>query len=108
MAFSRVIFISIYSQLKHIILLETIDVEVVRDRSHWFKVQMKELGYNEGINMALIVLIAKENSQLAKSLLKDALEKRKLDLVVSNATLASKAGDWGGTARTGKRKYHFQ
>ncbi len=77
-------------ELKHIILIETMDVKVVRDRSHWFKVQMKELGYNEGINMELIVLKAKGNFQLAETLLKEALEKRKPDLVVSNATLASK------------------
>lgn len=77
-------------ELKHIILLETMDVKVVRDRSHWFKVQMKELGYNDGVNMELIVLKAKGNFQLAETLLKEALEKRKPDLVVSNATLASK------------------
>ncbi len=78
-------------KLKYIILLETMDVKVVIDRSHWLQVQMKELGYNEGINMELIVLKAKGNYQLAESLLKDALEKGEPDLVLSNATLASQA-----------------
>lgn len=77
------------TELKHIILLETMNVKVVSDRSHWFQVQMKELGYNEGINMRLIVLKAKGNAHLAESLLKDALERKKPDLVLSNATLAS-------------------
>lgn len=78
-------------KLKTIVLLETMDVKAVRDRSHWFQVQMKDLGYEEGINMELIILKAKGNYQLAESLLKDALEKRKPDLVLSNATLASQA-----------------
>ncbi len=78
-------------KFKTIILLETMDVKVVIDRSHWFQVQMKELGYKEGINMELIILKAKGNYPLAESLLKNVLEKRKPDLVLSNATLASQA-----------------
>jgi len=77
------------SQSKYIILLETMDVKEVTDRSHWLQVQMKELGYDEGINMELVVLKAKGNYQLAESLLKNAIKKRKPDLVLSNATLAS-------------------
>ena len=83
--------LGVTGKLKYIILLETMDVKVVRDRSHWFQVQMKDLGYKEGINMELIVLKAKGNYQLAESLLKDALDKGKPDLVLSNATLASQA-----------------
>ncbi len=83
--------LGVAGKLKYIILLETMDVKVVRDRSHWFQVQMKDLGYKEGINMELIVLKAKGNYQLAESLLKDALDKGKPDLVLSNATLASQA-----------------
>ena len=80
------------AELKQIILLETMDVKVIRDRSHWFKVQMKELGYIEGVNMELIVLKANGRPELAESLLKASLKKRKPDLVVTNATLASQAG----------------
>jgi PAS domain S-box-containing protein len=65
------------------------DVEAIRDRSYWFQVHMKELGYEDGSNMELIVLKAKGNYQLAESLLKDAVKKRNPDLVVSNATMAS-------------------
>ena len=77
------------NKLKYIILLETMDVKEVVERSKWFQVQMKELGYDEGINMELVILKAKGNYQLAESLLKNAIEKRKPDLILSNATLAS-------------------
>ena len=80
-----------FRTLKRIILLETMDVKVVRDRSHWFQVQMKDLGYSEGLNMELTILKANGRSQLAESLLNKALLKNEIDLVVTNATLASKA-----------------
>lgn len=67
-------------------------VKVVLDRSHWFRIQMKELGYHEGLNMELTILKANGNFSLAESLLKAALEEKQPDLVMTNATLASKAG----------------
>lgn len=79
------------NDFNRILLLETMDVKVVTDRSHWLLLQLKELGYREGINMKLTVLKAKGNYQLAESLLKEYLEKNNPDLVISNATLASKA-----------------
>ena len=80
-------------KLKYIILLETMDVKEVIDRSNWFQVQMKELGYEEGINIELVVLKAKGSYQLAESLLKNAIRIRKPDLVVTNATLASQTAN---------------
>ncbi len=74
---------------KRIILLETMDVKVVRDRSYWFTVQLMNLGYREGVNMELLVLKANGSAERAESLLQEALEKDTPDLVVSNATLAS-------------------
>lgn len=76
---------------KQILLLETMDVQVVRDRSHWIKVQLAELGYIQGSNLDLITLKAGGNSERAEFLLKNALKKSKPDLVVTNATLASKS-----------------
>ena len=67
------------------------DVKVVNDRSHWFTVQLHDLGYREGVNMELLVLKANGSAERAESLLQEALEKDPPDLVVSNATLASKA-----------------
>ena len=52
------------AELKQIILLETMDVKVVRDRSHWFQIQMKELGYIEGvttINSQVVLVIVLGN-----------------------------------------------
>jgi len=66
-------------------------VEAILDRSHWFQVYIKGLGDENGVNMELIILKAKGNYQLAESLLKDAITKRKIDLVITNATMASQA-----------------
>ena len=76
---------------KRIILLESMDVKVVRERSYWFAVQLRDLGYREGVNMELLVLKANGSAERAESLLQEALEKGSPDLVVSNATLASVA-----------------
>lgn len=78
--------------LKQIILLETMPVKVVIDRSYWFQVQMKELGYHEGVNMNLTILEANGSYSTAESLLKNALKKVQPDLVMTSATLASQAG----------------
>lgn len=83
--------LSMGKDFKRIILLETMDVKVVRDRSHWLKVQLKDLGYREGVNMELLVLKANGSAEHAEALLQEALDKDTPDLVVSNATLASKA-----------------
>lgn len=83
--------VSLAQDLKRIVLLETMDVKVVRDRSHWFRVQMKDLGYIEGVNMMLTVLKASGSYARAESLLKAHLSKNHVDLVVTNATLASQA-----------------
>ncbi len=77
--------------LKRILLVETMPVKVVIDRSHWLQVQLKELGYREGVNMELTVLKANGSYELADSLIKAALKKNKPDIVLTNATLASKA-----------------
>lgn len=76
-------------KLKYIVLLETMDVKEVVDRTYWFQVKMEELGYNQGINMDLVVLKAEGSYQLAESILRTAIAKKKPDLVVTNATLAS-------------------
>jgi len=72
-----------------IILLETMDVDVVTDRSHWFKVQLEELGYIQGRTLELTTLKAGGSLERAEILLKNALKNSKPDLVVTNATLAS-------------------
>lgn len=77
--------------LKRILLVETMPVKVVIDRSQWLKIQLKELGYREGVNMELTVLKANGSYELAESLIKAALNKNKPDIVLTNATLASKA-----------------
>ncbi len=83
--------LSVENDVKRIILLETMDVKVVNDRSHWFTVQLNDLGYREGVNMELIVLKAEGSAERAELLLQEALKKSTPDLVVTNATLASMA-----------------
>lgn len=75
---------------KRIILLETISVPIVLDHTKWFLKQMGELGYEDGKTMELVLLRAEGDSQKAEALLQKSLKQGPVDLVVSNATLASK------------------
>jgi len=79
-------------EIKRIVLLETMPVKVVLDHTHWFKTQMRDLGYREGVNMELTVLNATGVQERADSLLEEALANNKPNLLVTNATMASKAG----------------
>ncbi len=75
---------------KRIILLETISVPVVLEHTRWFRTEMAEMGYEEGKTLDLTILKAEGDAQKAEALLKESLKQNPPDLVVSNATLASK------------------
>ncbi|MDM8517008.1 ABC transporter substrate binding protein [Desulfobacterales bacterium HSG16] len=77
--------------IKRIILMETMPVPAVLEHSRWFQVQLKELGYENGKNMDLVVLKANGDRKLAETLLSAELAKGDLDIVVTIATLASQA-----------------
>lgn len=77
------------TEVKHLVLLETMPVPVVLQHTYWFKVKMKELGYIEGNNFNLKILKANGDRNRARILLKEALADQIPDAVVTNATLAS-------------------
>ncbi len=76
---------------KRIIVIETMPVPVVLEHSSWFMDEMATLGYVAGQNTVFEVIKARGDKQLALSLLKEAMEEGKPDVVVTFATLASQA-----------------
>ena len=77
------------NEMKRVIILETMLVKAVLDHTHWFVTQLKEMGYEEGKNLDLIILKAEGDRGRAVSLLENAMAEGRPDLVVTNATLAS-------------------
>ena len=74
---------------KHIILIETMPVPAVLEHSRWFRVHLKEMGYEEGKNLKLTILKPNGDRTLAEKLLSDELSKGNPNLVVTIATIAS-------------------
>ena len=76
---------------KRIIMIETMPVPVVLEHSRWFVKGMKDLGYENGKNVEIVILKAEGDRNRAITLLNKALSQGKPDLVVTFATLASQA-----------------
>jgi putative ABC transport system substrate-binding protein len=76
---------------KRIILLETMPVPAVLEHSKWLIHHLSEIGYRAGETVDLEVLQANGDAEQAETLLRKAINKKNPDLVVSNATLATKA-----------------
>ncbi|WP_156176715.1 ABC transporter substrate-binding protein [Kiloniella spongiae] len=77
--------------LKRIIVLETMAVPVLQDATKWFRQGMSDLGYTEGSNVEYVILNAEGNIDKAHSLLEAELNNQKPDMVMSVATLATRA-----------------
>lgn len=75
--------------VKRVILMETMPVSSVLEHSKWFQIQLKEMGYEKGKNLSLIILKANGDRALAEKLLSAELNKGDPNLVVTIATLAS-------------------
>ncbi len=75
---------------KRIVILETMPVTSVLENTKWFLVYLKEMGYKDGLNIDIEILKAEGDFTLAERLLKNALSKGRPDLLVTNATLATK------------------
>jgi putative ABC transport system substrate-binding protein len=73
-----------------VILLETMTMPLVQEHSEWFIKQMSAMGYEQGKNFMLIRLNGDGSTEKINTLLEDTLKKNQPDLVVTNATLASK------------------
>lgn len=76
----------------NILVLETLTLPIVQNSTKSFKERLAELGFEDGKNgVRFTTLNAEGNQKKATSLLVDALQKEKPDLVVTVATLASRA-----------------
>ncbi|MET0047717.1 MAG: ABC transporter substrate binding protein [Sedimenticola sp.] len=81
--------VALADEAKRVILLETMQVPVVRENSRWFIRQMEELGYIQGENLVLHVIDMEGDKGKGEQLLGAALAAGKPDLVLTSATLAS-------------------
>lgn len=79
------------SESARIVLLETMPVPVVLEHSKWFISELEALGYQVGKNLDLVLLQANGDKSRAIHLLKETVEKKRPDVVVTNATLATQA-----------------
>tara|TARA_E500000318_G_scaffold53745_1_gene50010 strand:- start:3105 stop:4172 length:1068 start_codon:yes stop_codon:yes gene_type:complete len=77
---------------KRVVILQTLSSPFLQKSTIWFRAEMTRLGYKDGTNISYTVLDAKGDYGLAKSLLTAAIDKSPPDLVVTVATLATRAG----------------
>lgn len=77
---------------KRIVILETMTLPLVQQGSEWFREGMAQAGHVEGQNVEFLVLNADGNLDRARQLLKQELDNQVPDMVVTVATLASRAG----------------
>jgi len=86
-----IVLVSVVSatDIKRVVLIETMPVPAVLEHSKWFQTQLQEMGYKEGENLSLSILKANGDRDLAEQLLSAELTKGNPDLVVTIATLAS-------------------
>lgn len=73
---------------KRIVLLETFDVPIVLEHSRYFFEAMKKMGYPR---QSIRVLKAQGDFSAAQRLLKEAIQRKRPDVIVANATLAAEA-----------------
>jgi putative tryptophan/tyrosine transport system substrate-binding protein len=79
------------AESKRVIIIDTMPVPVVLEHRRWFVTYLNKLGYIEGESLDLKVIQANGDVKLAETLLIKTINQNKPDLVVTNATLASKA-----------------
>ncbi|WP_421781845.1 ABC transporter substrate-binding protein [Kiloniella litopenaei] len=76
---------------KRVVVIETMALPVLQDATKWFRKGMAELGYVEGQNIEYVVLNAQGDPETSANLLSTELKNQKPDMVVSVATLATRA-----------------
>lgn len=79
------------AESRHIIIVETMTLPYLQATTSWFRKEMEELGYADGRSVTYSVLNAQGNFDRAKELLSGALGQQKPNMVLSIATLASRA-----------------
>ncbi len=81
------------AEIKRIVLLESMSVPAVQSHSRWFAKSMQKIAADEGWSLELEEYNAEGDWGRAEDLLRKALADGRPDVVVSNATLASKTAD---------------
>lgn len=79
------------NDMRRVIVVETMTLPYLQSTTRWIRDALDGLGYKDGQSIDYTVLNAQGNLEQANRLLADALAKQKVDLVVSVATLASRA-----------------
>lgn len=77
---------------KRVVILQTLTSPFLEESTVRFRAEMTRLGYKDGIDVSYTVLNAKGDYGRAKSLLTSAIDQGAPDLVVTVATLATRAG----------------
>ncbi|MGL1890014.1 MAG: hypothetical protein OCD02_00235 [Spirochaetaceae bacterium] len=93
----KIVFISIFlisvtlysAELPRIVILETMTLESLQDRTNSLIRHLSDNGYIDGETVTIEIYNAEKDRNKARSLLKEALKIGKPDLVISVATIAS-------------------
>jgi len=82
---------NVYAQSLRVVMVETMPVPVVTDHENFFLSGLEKLGYHAGKNLVVDKIEAQGSEALAKEKLRKYLAGHEVDVVVSFATLASRA-----------------
>jgi len=76
---------------RHVVIVETMTLPFLQSTTAWVRKGLSGLGYKDSEDIEFTVLNAEGKPDRAKQLLSDTLAAEKIDLVVTIATLASRA-----------------
>ena len=76
---------------RHVVIVETMTLPFLQSTTAWVRKGLLSLGYKDSEDIEFTVLNAEGKPDRAKQLLSDTLAAEKIDLVVTIATLASRA-----------------
>ena len=82
---------AIAAEKRHVIVQETMTLPLVQSTTEWFRKEIVSLGYADGGSISYRVVNTEGNADTAKQLLSSAIRQEAPSMVVSIATLASRA-----------------
>ncbi|WP_162938136.1 ABC transporter substrate binding protein [Kiloniella sp. EL199] len=77
--------------VKRIVIVETMTIPLIQSTTNWYLKKMNELGYVEGDNIQYVILNAEGSEDKAGNILANELNAFRPNLVMTIATLASRA-----------------
>ena len=78
-------------EVKHVVILESMTLPLVQGTSRWMREELKSLGFRADREVTYSVLNAEGEVGRGKALLEDLRAERPVDMVVTIATIASRA-----------------